>query len=475
MLSEELQKKLDDFNAKYNVHFDIESMENSARIDDSFEEYKFDKKDPQAARVERYYKTLMELLDKAIIEKTKITGNGQYDIGNFNLTQFVDSFEALLAQRSKELGVQDRPPFETIKRSSLFNRVHAAADQYNQPVYGIWAKTILDKKFTYRDLKAVSDNAVNSIEANRDSADGVISRRDLTNVVYAKEAMEKVRQSRTGWWKLFHLYENFKEWQYLTSLTEKVTEYAEAKFRVKEILDEANPEMLKTAYDKPSNGADGVKPEAKKEVKKSLDEVSVADEMQKVIGQPNMSAKLTDEIMSVIPEGGFNNEMKRNFLSAQIHSLTDAMQSYNRGFDDAIEAGEAAESQMPEIAEGMFQKAYSMVGTLGYETEKEQVLAAQAIADVMLKKLSPVALDTEKLGDFANGYVCKNSEKCSELTGLEENDPALADVKAVYEVSNEQNDRQEMNVPDAAMSDDGPKVSPVQTSAPVVKPPIINN
>ena len=271
------------------------------------------------------------------------------------------------------------------------------------------------------------------------------------------------------------MYENFKEWQYLTSLTEKVTEYAEAKFRVKEILDEANPEMLKTAYDKPSNGADGVKPEAKKEVKKSLDEVSVADEMQKVIGQPNMSAKLTDEIMSVLPEGGFNNEMKRNFLSAQIHSLTDAMQSYNRGFDDAIEAGETAESQMPEIAEGMFQKAYSMVGTLGYETEKEQVLAAQAIADVTLKKLSPVALDREKLGDFANGYVCKNSEKCSELTGLEENDPALADVKAVYEVSNEQNVRQEMNVPDAAMSDDGPKVSPVQTSAPVVKPPIINN
>ncbi len=474
MISEALQKKLDAFNAKYNVRFDMEDMEMEAGIDDSLGEYKFDKKTPQAARVERYYKTLTALLEESIIEKTKITSNGRYDIGDFNLAQFVNAFEALLAQRSDELGEKNRKPFESMKPNDLLNHVKAGAQAYNQTVYGIWAKTILDDKRTFRDLKEVSDRAVHSIEANRDSEDGVISNRDLTNVVYAKEAMEKVRQSRTGWWKFCNLLENYREWKYLKSLQEKVTEYAEAKFRVKEILEDVNPEMLKTSYGDPVNSAEGGKIEAKKEAKKGLEEVSVADEMEKVIGQPNMNAKLTEEIMNVLPEGGFNDAVKRNFVSSQIHSLADTMQRYNRSFDEAMEDGKTAESQMPETAEGMFQKAYSMVGTLGYETEKEQILAAQALTDVMMKNLSPVALDTEKLGEFANGYVCKNSDKCSELTGVEENAPTLADVKAVYEVSNNQNSREEMIVPDAALMNDGPKAPPVQLNPPVIKPQVMN-
>lgn len=469
MISVELQNKLNKFNETYHVRFDIEGMESDvlkfAKTDDDF---MFESVDDEVAYKENYYDVMKRLLRSSLNARTKISAEGKYSLDDFNVVRFLHDYEDLMAQKNAESKEpRDRAPFENTKFNDLLDRAKGITQPYNQSVYGIWADKIADAKdkFSFRDLRAVTDRAINAIEASLDGGNDTYKRSDLVNVVYAKAAMEKVRESRTGWWKFWNLLENYREYRYLEDLSKKVTEYRESLYPVNEILENAPQEILKNAYENPTASKDGVEQAAGQ--RRQL--TNVEEKMKEVIKEPATKDSLTEEILKSLPEGGFPDALKENFLKTQIlPQMMDKMQECNRDFDRVIENRlMTPETQMLYVVEKMYDKVFPMSVTLGYTDEKDQILAAQVITDAVLKKLSPVALDPEKLGQFADGYVVNNANAYSNITGFRADDPAMTEARQAFNAMKVD----KVEVPEAADVSNAPMVQPIQNSAPVARPP----
>ncbi len=478
MPSVQLATKLNKFNTKYQINFDVDAMVNEARIDDAIDEYKFDRKDRSIVNAERYYKTLTKLIDESLTTKTKISSSGVYNLEEFNFTRFINEFEEIVADKNNELEQpRERSRFEKMSFTDLLNKVKNNAKIYNQSLKDIWAHKIVDNKspFTYRDLETVTNRAIGAIEGSLDRGADKFSRSDLANIVYAKEAMEKVRQSRTGWWKVFNLLENYREYKYLRDLTAKVTEYTEKRYPVGTILEKMPTGLLKNAYENPITTSEADKVEQvkeffKEENQKRSEISNVAEEMEKVVENPKTKENLIEDILKALPKGGFPDALKRNFLNSNnmTASLIDNIQSYNQTFDNYVGNGSTPEAVMPEMVGQVFEKAFSMAGTLGYIADKEKLVAAQAITDAMLKKISPVALDSEKLGKFAEGYVLNNASQFTEITGFDASDLPVEEARADYDMLT----RELINVNEANLNSAAKIVEPVQPNT-QIKPPMI--
>ena len=465
MISVKLQNNLNKFNEKYSVNFDIEGMQSDlmsfAELDDDF---MFEKAVDKAAYVHNYRDIMKKLLLRSLAAKTKISAEGKYSLEDFNIVRFLNDYEDLMAQKNSESKEpRDRAPFENIKFNELLEQAKEITRPYNQSIYGIWASKITNDKdkFTFRDLRAVTDRAIRAIEASRDDADGVYKRSDLANIVYAKSAMEQVRASRTGKWKFWNFIENYREYSYLNKLTDKVTEYREALYPVNDILENAPQEMLKTAYENPIDD---------KETNKINRQVSnIEEKMKAVINDPATKTSLAEDILKSLPKNGFPEAVQRNFLENNIlPQLMDKMQECNKNFDQMINSRlTTPEVQMLYVVEKMYDKVFPMPITLGYLTEKDQIVAAQVITDAVLKKLSPVALNPESLGQFANGYVVNNANAYNGITGLRADDSEMLEAKEAYNSLK----ADKVEVPEANTDLNAPIVQPIQNNAPVSQPP----
>ena len=462
MLTVELQEKVNKFNNKYNVNFDVEEMETDARISSTFEGFSFQKKAEKVAHGERYFKTLKKLLEKSLTAKTKIKAEADYNLTDFNVRSFINEYEDILAHRNNDLkSPRERDRFEGFNSSSLLDKVKAITNSYNKTVHGIWADKILNdkEKFTFEDLKAITDSATRSLDSKINKTEEMIHK-NLVNVIYAKQAMEKVRQSRTGWWKFWNLLKNYRENKYLESLNEKLETYKKAKLPVEKILAEAPQQILKNAYDKPVKAQ-----EINKEEPVVFD---VYKKVRKIIAKDlKMKENLTEDILKAltVPKR-WNQDLQRTFLNTTItKALIEKVQTCNQEFDSFVGNGSSVENQMKKVVGGVFEKAYDLVSTIGYVDTKEQIASAQIITDVVLKKLSPVAFDPKLLEQFANGYVINNADEYNKITDLYANDQEMIEAKQRYEEM-----KSKITVPEASGSLSGPIVEPIQQTGKVIQP-----
>jgi hypothetical protein len=121
--------------------------------------------------------------------------------------------------------------------------------------------------------------------------------------------------------------------------------------------------------------------------------------------------------------------------------------------------------QMLYFVESMFEKAFPMPVTLGYSEDKDIIVAAQVITDAVLKKLSPVALNPDELGVFANGYVVNNPNAYVNITGIAETDTPMIDAKNAFNAMSSD----KVEVFEAITENNAPIVQPVQKDSPSIQ------
>jgi hypothetical protein len=145
-------------------------------------------------------------------------------------------------------------------------------------------------------------------------------------------------------------------------------------------------------------------------------------------------AQLTDSIVKSLPKCTMGSNSQKTILNSTVtNALINEAKSANKIFDAGILGGENPQKQMAANVKLVFAKAFSLVDSLGYTSPEDQLLAAQKITDVVMKKASPAALKPEEYAKFTNGYVLNNPEEFSEITGMNGEEPAFARAKAEYE------------------------------------------
>lgn len=480
MLSVELQNKQTAFNQKYGVNFDVEKMQSDTLRFALLDESLFDKIGDDVAKSENYFMFMRRMLLNSLDAKTNVSAEGKYNLENFDFANFINEFEEIVSQNNAESkNPQPRKPFEGFKYDALLQRVKGVAQPYNQSVYGIWSAKITNRKikFTYENLKAVTDGAISAIETSITNADESFARKDLINIVYAKEAMAQVRASRTGWWKFWHWYDNYKEGKYYDALVKKVEEYTEKGFSVGKILEEAPQELLKNAYIKTASAEerelDAAVQRIQEAERKKQQMSGVYEKMEQVIAKPETMDAIVEDIMKALPQGGFQEATQKTILKNNIlPEMIKKAQDCNREFDKAIASRTmTANVQMLYFVESLFEKAFPMPVTLGYSEDKDMIVAAQVITDAVLKKLSPVALNAEELGVFANGYVVNNPNAYVNITGFVETDTAMIEAKNAFNVMNSD----KVEVLEAITENNAPIVQPVQKEPLSTQSPRLRN
>ena len=170
------------------------------------------------------------------------------------LVKFVRQFEDIMKLNNAESSnPRKRSEFEGYKLDTLLNKIKESTKEYDKPIYSIWADKVLNKKLSYEDLKKITDESIQSIGTINENRAQQVDRKKLSNVVFAYEAMVKIRESRGGWWKAFHLWQNYKESKYLEDLSTKRQEYLQNKYPVQDIFKEASKSIMKKVYDNTKN------------------------------------------------------------------------------------------------------------------------------------------------------------------------------------------------------------------------------
>ena len=113
-------------------------------------------------------------------------------------------------------------------------------------------------------------------------------------------------------------------------------------------------------------------------------------------------------------------------------------QKANETFDELVSSGRNKQEQMVDYVRSVFEKSFSLTQTLGYNEVKDQLVVAQIMTDVVLKNISPVALDPE-LSEFANGYALNNSRKFESVAQMDGIENAFNNAKKEYDDLNREN------------------------------------
>lgn len=438
-----LEQKIGKFNAKYDVKLDPHAIEEEARIDAVFEEYRFDKKDKQVTQATTYWKALTKTLTDSLNAKTKINKNADYDLSDLNIVSFIREFEDIMQQSNKQSKTpRERKPFEGMNFDKMIEKIKAGTSAYDKPLYSIWANKVVDNKISYEDLKKVTDESVQNIEKAEKNKYSTVSREDLSNVVYAHEAMFRVCQSRGFWWKVFHLYQNYVENKYLESLSMRVSQYIEKNYPINDISDTMPDSMMKKVY---TNTEYTIRYERDKKIKEKIEksqkqeeekrrEISaVAETLQKSIDDNSFKGKITDEIVKSLPKCKWSKNIQKNLVSSiATNALIQEAQGANKLFDLSVADGVNPETRMEYNVAAVFRKAYGLTEALGYIEIKDQLLAAQVITDVLIKNVSPAALEPEKYTKFANGYALNKPALIEDVTGMDGTEFAFKEAQKAY-------------------------------------------
>lgn len=452
-LSQELQAKLNVFNAKYGIEFDLENMENNYRKFAYIDNFMFNAKPEAQREADIFFQMVKTMMLASFEARTTLSAtNSNYTVGDFNIETFVNEMEELVSERNLEYNEpRERKEYAGAKYSSLIANVKKVAEPYNKTIYGIWATKVLNGKddLSFYNLKELTDPATERIQNGMEQQNYL--RSDLANVVYAREAMAMVRAQRTRWWKFWHPIDNYREKQYLKDLTAKVEAYkATSHLPVKHVLD-ACESLLKNAYGK------GVVKEKEVPVEKKLD---------KIIDDPHLKEELVPEIIAALPEPAASyKSIQGTMLNTMLDDISKEMSRQNRLYFDAIADGVDQETAMKELVGTMFDQVNNMIGMLGYSEPQDALVATQLLLDVLLKKISPVAVDPE-LAKYAEGYVLNNAKSFAKYTNYAKDSKEMVDAMNEYnkkaskgEKENEQSVNNQVN--NAQVNNEQPSVNNV--------------
>ena len=164
-----------------------------------------------------------------------------------------------------------------------------------------------------------------------------------------------------------------------------------------------------------------------------------------------LSAQLTKEIVSALPEGGVGMNGKTSLVQANMARIQETLQQSNTMYDSQIQSGVTEQDAMGSYVLNVFSTAFAVSESFGYEKFQDRILAAQKMTDAVMKTGSPMRGKQEKFAEFADGFILKNSHLfLNELRG--ESTELQNFLSQAFEGANKayaapQNEREQMQIP----------------------------
>ena len=472
-----LQDKINNFNATYEVHLSVANVRKDLKFQ-YLDDFLFEKTETPLKRRQEYFTTLNTYLQKSIMAKAMINENGYYDMMDLDIVNFIRDFEEIAQMASPQLrNGKARSPYEGIKYEGLLKLLKDDVKKFETSLPDVWMYNVVNGGYSYEDLQRVTeaakDRLTNVAAENLDEA----KRKDLANIVHAHTAMEKIWKSRSIFFLLRHPVISYNEYQYTKELKALRDEYAGKNYPVEEIERNVPTNMMSEIYKRSDRSAQSKKAHEgekkveeimKKKEEKRLEISNVAEKLQSVADNAETKEKIVGEILKKLPAGKSVTLLKSLLNSMAVKPLMDTAQAANHEFDEMVASGFDKNELMANSVHKVFEKAYSYTAMLGYNDMSEQLVAAQAMTDVLMKNLSPAALEPETYASFANGYAFNNPGKFEDVTQMDGTEPVFMDAKKMYDEMNREvvqiNDFDKM--PEAT-------VPPVQ-QAPSIEAPVVS-
>lgn len=252
MAGERYAAEYGNFNGKYNIGIDISDHYDILKQFKSIDNFTFNA-DPRRAAQTLYMDTLTDALTSYLENKTKMENGKAYDMSDVSIGDFIEDFERVMQAKYldelEEGKAPTRVPFEGASFGGVANAAWNRMSGFNKPLPDVWADSILNKTFSLSDMMNITEESRRSL-SSADLENLGDKRKDLANIVMAKQAMEKVRAGRGFWWKLWagNWSRNSEEKKYLEELKNRIQGYRENRLPVDEV--EAKVSALSGVYDK---------------------------------------------------------------------------------------------------------------------------------------------------------------------------------------------------------------------------------
>ena len=436
MPTENYREALRDFGYEFGIKFDIDAYQTGYQKIKATSPLVYDK-DSAEERLDYYTNTLQAALMLYMESKTSM-GDGQYydmfkvsDTSVIAIGEFILAFENVMKEKyasdlaeGKET-MQGRKPFEGEDFGKLSrDMLKRVSEKYDKSLHEIWADNVINDEAVMQNMKELTEKATDAIDLaiRTERKAGEMNFRNnpggVRTIITAKKTMEKVRAQRGFWWKVapWHWRRNWREREYLNSLNSKLAEYAQSSLtpEVVESLMEADElsilygvsdELEKVIQNQATaKESPAVVAEEKIEVEKITDAVSA----KQLLTNKKFTETLTNEAFAMIDLSKVNSpilknvEMKKNWLEIYYRGFAAALNTMWENFDKAVHPDDK-EKAVSDGAINLFRNIYKDLSMLQLSSNKDRFVIAQNVADMIMKKHSPAAID-EKYAKYAKGY-----------------------------------------------------------------------
>ena len=414
----------------------------------------------------------------SIYFSTNTTPNeyGRY-VSSFDAQAFYDSFKALVqakydtdAQENGEVQLQVGEVVTDDLKPAIQNAIANCKRNYKKPLPTLWQENLKQGYLALDTLKTITDNSYDALGNALDYAEDELDAR-LTNLVAAREAMQQLRESRSGVWGwlwkvIFNREQNRQEKEYLQDLNDKINELS-GRYNIEaKVADLTGKTIL---------GVE-VKAATKARETQTTEPVVgiVVGKVNAMLAEPDFKKDFTNEVIEALPK---NNTIEANMQKAIFtgmleSSFIDKIQQFNQKFD---EQEVKTEEHIIAGAKEVFKKAYTAAKALGYNQAIERLTVAQLLTDKIMQKCSPVALESEAYAQFANGYVLKHADELLndvETIHAESEDEFKDNAREItFQKAGKAYDdmnREKLEIIDANASVNEQIVPPVQKNAPSI-------
>ena len=440
MATEKYSSVMNDFSFEFGINFNIDAYQTLHHKMKSMSIFIYDR-NKASERLNLYVNTLYTTLNLYMESKTKM-GDGQYyDTFKDNsssmvaIGDFILGFENVMREKhasdlaeNKET-LQDRKPFEgadfgTLARTML-NRI---SQKYDRSMSDIWASNVVSDEAVMQNLKRITDQAKETIDSSIRSnhagrMDFFNNPRELRTLITAKKTMEKVRAQRGTFWKImpWNWARNWRESRYLNSLNDKIAEYGNNGLSadvISELMGADDRSLLSGVSEDLEEVIERFaetepKVEVVEEKKINADKITDFESAKQLLADKEFSASLTNEAFSVIDVSKSNSPVVRNenmrkiWFATYYGSFSGVLASMWQSFDKATDQAEK-ERALGDGAKNLFLGINRALSVLQLPSNNERFIAAQNVADMLMKKYSPAATD-EKYTKYAEQYGIKNT------------------------------------------------------------------
>ena len=430
------------FNTTYGINFSIKDYQKNHRVSASLDIFSTDE-DRAREPITEYLDTLSTALQLYLRGKTDMKKGRAYDMSGVSIGKFIEEFDELMELKHESELKPDKAstykPLLGMDHERVFNLMWNEAGRFNRPLPEIWASDLLKNRYTMAQIKDVTRDAISTLDNLRpDDLDE--NRKDLANLVRAKQAMEAVRKNRGFFWKIWfrNWDRNSEEKAYLRELTEKIAEYRTAGFPVAEV--EARSSALNGVRERLDESIRTYKTRQLEKTKKKEQEgpkrmlrAFGIDAWRDIHNKPEKADAFAKEIASKLPKNGVNKtEIIANYLKGII--FTADIQLIGITLESEADKGKNADHQLKNAMNILCNNILSTVENMGYYKTAEKYVAAQIFIDALMQKLPFVTNNSEKYGKYANGYLLNNAQELLEAKIISEARYAIfEEAKPLYD------------------------------------------